>query len=348
MALFRNEYEERAYYLHQENPVVDAHLDLAAEIYQRHQNGERHVIEKHYLENLKRAGINVIASSIFVETKQLPARGLELTLYQISALLKEIEELRDEVCLIKNKSDLEAVINGNKIGILLYFEGLDIVTSDCSMLRAFYEMGIRGASLTWSRRNYLGEGCCKASQYEDIRGGLSKLGIETIQMMEKLSMFLDVSHLNDDGFEDVAACTMKPFAATHSNARNIHDSYRNLTDGQIKRLAKSGGVIGLNAYKDIVGADPANHPIDKMCQHTRHIMEIAGEEHVGYGLDLCEAYERAVLKTDRLEEPLDCIRNHGELIQVSSKFLQMGYSEETVKKIIGRNFVDYFRKVLPY
>lgn len=346
MRLFQDEYEEIAYQLHQENPVVDAHLDLAAEVYVRYQNGETNIIRNHFLENFKKAGITVIASSIFIETKQLPARGLELTLYQISALLKDIESIKDEVILIKNKSDLEWVIKNQKIGIILYFEGLDIITSDCSMLRAFYEMGVRGASLTWSRRNYLGEGCCKAGQYEDIRGNLSKLGIQTLQMLEQLSMFVDVSHLNDDGFLDVVRWTKNSFLATHSNARMIHDNYRNLTDNQIREVAKRGGVIGLNAYKDIVGANPVKEPIPKMCEHVKHMIEIVGEDYVGYGLDLCESYERAVLKTEVLEEPFDCLRNHSELPLISAELLRSGCSEETVKKIIGQNFVNYFMSIL--
>lgn len=346
MEAFRDEYQERAYKLHQQNPVVDAHLDLAAEIYQRNQNGEKDIIKNYYLENFKKAGINVIASSVFVESNQLPARGLELSLYQISALLNEIESINEEVVLIKDKRDLENVIEKNKIGIILYFEGLDMITSDCSLLKAFYEMGVRGASLTWSRRNYLAEGCCKASEHKNIRGGLSSLGIQTLEMLEELSMFVDVSHLNDDGFEDVLKWSSRPFIATHSNARRIHNNYRNLTDLQIQALAEKGGIIGLNAYKDIVGANPLDEPIKKMSEHVKHIIEIAGAEHAGYGLDLCESYERAVQKSEILDERLDCLSNHTELIDVSAELLRSGCEEEVVKKIIGENFINYFKKML--
>ena len=91
---FVDKYDEKAFFLHQYNPVVDAHLDLAAEIYERYQGGEREVIKNHYLENFKKAGITFIVSSVFIPTKQLPARGFELTLMQISALLKDIETIK--------------------------------------------------------------------------------------------------------------------------------------------------------------------------------------------------------------------------------------------------------------
>lgn len=346
MNIFEDEYQERAFQLHQENPVVDAHLDLAAEIYKRYQGGEKEVIKNYYLENFKKAGITFIISSVYIETKQLPTRGLELTLNQISALLEDIETVKDEVVLVKCKNDMEKVIADGKIGIILYLEGLDIITNDCNMLRALYAMGVRGASLTWSRRNYLGEGCCMASQLKDIRGGLSSLGIQTLQMLEKLNMFVDVSHLNDDGFEDVVKRSTKPFVATHSNARKVHMNYRNLTDNQIILLAARGGVMGLNAYKDIVGADPLDNPIIKMCLHVKYVINLVGDNHSGFGLDLCDSYEMAAPQLEFQVKRNDCLRNHAELIDVTAELLREGISEESVKKVIGRNFVDYFMKII--
>jgi len=341
-----DEYYKRAFELHQRYPVVDAHFDLAAEIYARYQNGEKEVIKTHYLENFKKAGITFIVSSVFIETRQLPVRGLELTLCQISALLEDMESVKDEVVLVKSSYDMDAVIEKGKIGIILYMEGLDIITNDCNIVRALYSMGVRGASLTWSRRNYLAEGCCKASQLENIRGGLSNLGFKTLQMLEELHMFVDISHLNDDGFEDLLKGTAKPFIATHSNARSVHMNYRNLTDEQIRQLARRGGVMGLNAYKDIVGADPKQEPIRKMCEHVKYVINLVGEDHIGYGLDLCDSYEMAKPRLEFELEPCDCLRNHGELVEVTAELLREGLSEETVKKVIGQNFVDYFMKII--
>jgi membrane dipeptidase len=343
---FLDQYEERAYELHQKYPVVDAHLDLAAEVYARYQNGEREVIKNHYLDHLREAGITFLVSSVFVETKQLPARGLELTLCQISALMEDIETVKEEMVLVKSAYDMDRVIEKGKIGIILYMEGLDIITNDCNIVRALYAMGVRGASLTWSRRNYLGEGCCMASQLEDIRGGLSKLGLKTLKMLEELHMFVDVSHLNDDGFEDVIKYATKPFIATHSNARSVQMNYRNLTDRQIQLLAEQGGVMGLNAYKDIVGADPEGEPIRKMCAHVLHVIQLVGDKHVGYGLDLCDSYN---LVSPRLEFSLergDCLRNHSELRKVTAELLREGLPESSVIRVIGHNFIDYFMAVV--
>lgn len=337
---------EKARELHRKYPVVDTHLDLAAEIYYRHRNGEREVIRSHYLDNFKKGGVHLLVSSVFIENEDLPMRGLQLTLDQIAALYEDLETVKEEVCLVRNADEIRQVLDEGKIGIILYMEGLDVLTQDCRMLKCLYELGVRGASLTWSRRNFLGEGCCTASQYKNVRGGLSELGRKAIQELEGLHMFLDVSHLNDDGFEDLAAVAKKPFLATHSNARSIQDNYRNLTDEQIRTLAGSGGVIGINAYMDIVGAKPGKQGVAKMCDHIQYIMELVGPEHVGVGLDLCDAYYDARAGREPSPEREDCLCDHSELLLITAELLRRGVEEEAIRKFLGGNFISYFSRIL--
>lgn len=347
MAGIKDSFWNDAYRMHQENIVVDAHLDLAGEIYLRHRAGETEVIKNHYLTNFKEAGLTILVSSVFVSTIDLPVNGLLQAMNQISALLIDLESVKDEVTLIKCKKDFDDVIEQDKIGIILYMEGLDPIGMEKNLLWAFYEMGVRGASLTWSRRNYLAEGCCNASKLEDIKGGITKLGKETIKLMEKLCMFLDISHLNDEGFAELMEFAEKSFIATHSNSRSIHMNYRNLTDEQITQLAGQGGIMGLNAYKDIVGADPYQDPIPKMCDHVEYIINLVGDSHVGYGFDLCDSYELAAPRLDFELKRGDCLLNHSEMLDITAELLRRGVPNETVRKIIGGNFASYFRKMLP-
>lgn len=347
MARINDEYWDLAKEIHQNHPVVDAHLDLAAEIYMRYQAGEKEVIKNHYLSNFKEAGLNIIVSSVFITNQDLPVNGLKKAINQISALLMDITTVQDEVLLIKNKKDLETVIEQNKIGIILYMEGLDPLGSDKELLWAFYEMGVRGASLTWSRRNYFAEGCCKASELRDIKGGLSLLGIETISLMEQLSMFLDISHLNDEGYAELADLVTKPFIATHSNSRTVHMNYRNMTDEQIQILAAHNGIMGLNAYESIVGADPLKDGIPKMCDHLDYIIKLVGDSHVGFGFDLCDSYNLASPRYTFDEPRGDCLLNHTEVPEITAELLRRGHTKETVIKIIGGNFVNYFHEILP-
>ena len=233
--------------IHKENPVVDAHFDLAAEVYERRLAGERDVVERRYLPHFQEAGLNVLVSSIYVSGRDLPEQGLRRALGQIAALREDLEPVKDRICVVTGKRELEKALWEKKTAVLLALEGLDPLSSDLGLLRIFYDLGVRGASLTWSRRNAFATGCCRAGEFREIPGGLTDLGRKAVQKMEELGMWLDVSHLNNDGFSEICACAGRPFIASHSDAWEIHPNYRNLKDGQIEALAARGGVIGMNA-----------------------------------------------------------------------------------------------------
>lgn len=350
----REEYLKKAVALHEKVPVVDAHLDLAGEILLRRRLGEKEIIRKHYLKNWQIAGIKLIVSSVYVPTAVIAKGGSEAAwedaLLQIQALWEDMEGMT-EVMPVKNRKDLKKAVSGEKTGILIYMEGLDCIGEDLGRLETLYGMGVRGASLTWSRKNALAAGCCKAGEKVQISGGLTPKGKEAVREMEALSMFLDISHLNDDGFEDVARTAGKPFCATHSCARSIYDNYRNLTDAQIEILAGQGGVMGLNGCKYIAGSLTGNH-LEMLCRHTEYETEKAGKEHVGLGFDLCDSYDRAAAELEKgalKEEPeqCDCLIHHGQIPLLTAALLQRGMDEKTMENIMGGNFIRYFNSVLP-
>lgn len=337
---------ERAMALHGSSPVVDAHLDLAGEILIRHKTGERDVIQKYYLDNFKKAGIKLIFSSIFVENKNLD-RAWENAMDQIRVLKKEIKSL-PEVMLVTNRQELNDLLAGDRIGILIYMEGLECIGDDIDKLDELYQMGIRGASFVWSRKGALATGCCTAWEKCEKKGPLTEAGIRALERLEQLSMFLDISHLNDEGYEQVCRLAGRPFLATHSGSRAVFDSYRNLTDDQMRALAASGGVMGVNGCKYIAGSLDGNH-LEMLCRHVEHEVAQIGSEHVGYGFDLCDSYQRgkAVLEGRTTTGQDDCLADHSQIPLLTAALLQRGMKEEDVRRIIGGNFVDYLRKMLP-
>lgn len=342
----KENYLAQAVALHRENPAVDAHLDLAAEILLRHRAGEREVIRRHYLSDFQKAGIRLVVSSVFVETNNL-GNGWQNALEQIAALKEEISETK-EVTLIESKSDLNRLLEGEGIGIILYMEGLDCIGEDIDKLNELFGLGVRGASLTWSRPNALAVGCCKAAEHKQIPGHLTETGIRAVRRLEELSMFVDVSHLNDDGFDDLCRITERSFIATHSGSRHVFDSYRNLTDEQMQSLAVQGGVMGMNGCQCIAGSLLGNH-LEMLCRHIEYETAKLGAEHVGYGFDLCDSYDQAsaALKGLAHIKRNDCLLNHGQVPLVAAVLLQRGMDEESLKKIMGGNFIRYFQGILP-
>ncbi len=349
--LVKEEYVKKAKEMHRRYPVVDAHLDLAGEILIRSQLGEENIIQKHYAKNLRSAGVNVVISSVYVPTRILEEGGTkgawENALAQIKALKEDLEPLTD-FFLITDKKGLNEAVKSEKTGILLYMEGLDCIGEDISLIEELYRMGVRGASLTWSRKNALATGCCKAGEYRQVPGGLSESGRKAVEELERLSMFLDISHLNDEGFEEVYQMAKRPFAATHSCARVVYDNYRNLTERQMKQLAEKGGFMGLNGCKLIAGSKEGNH-LEMLCRHAEYEVEKIGASHVGFGFDLCDSYDRADAKLRRLDRPeeMDCFCNHSQIPLLTAALLQRGMKEEDVKMLMGGSVAYYLEKVLP-
>ena len=345
-------YIKEAKQLHKENIVVDAHLDLAAEIFYRRLGGEKDIIKNRFLDNWKYAGLNLIVSSVFVESQLLPSMGLLNTMDQIAALYEEIDALDDELMIVKSKEDLRKLKTAHKIGILLYMEGLDCIGDHVSLLRALYEMGVRGASLTWSRQNMLATGSGGSRDKENPKGGLTKAGREVIRYMEDHHMFVDVSHINDDGFYEIAECATRPFIASHSNARTVQYAHRNLGDDQMEILKNAGGIMGLNAAGCFVGVknETATEEdcLNGLCRQVEYEVGKIGSEHVGFGFDLCDSYYRALPSfpvKNSVEE--DCLTSHAQMIELTALLLQRGMSRDDVINVIGRNFYHYFMNVLP-
>ena len=340
------DYKELALELHKNNIVVDTHLDLAGEIYNRYMAGEKEVIKNHYLENFKKGGFNLIVSSLYIDELFLPEMALRIALGQIRALIEDVESCQGEVFLVKTKEDLNKAVNENKIGIIVSFEGLEPIGNDIGLLRIFYELGVRAAGLVWSRRNYVADGCSFIPVEEGQRGGLTKFGVNVVKRMEEMNMLIDVSHLNDEGFQDVVKYTNKPFIASHSNSRSIHGNMRNLTDDQIKAIADRKGVIGINAIKNIAGVTDGEAPISKLADHIEYIVNLAGIHHVGYGFDLCNGYYSSELKFKFAPNNCDSLSSHAEAVLLTEELLRRGISKEDCKLIIGGNFFRTFNNIL--
>ena len=340
------DFREAAIELHNNNIVIDAHLDLAGEIYNRNLAGEKDIIKNYYLKDFQKAGFNIIVSSLYIDSIFLPEMALRVALGQIRALIEDIESCKEEVILVKSKEDLRKVIKDNKIGIIISFEGLEPISNDIGLLRIFYELGVRGAGLVWSRRNYLADGCSFNPVEEGQRGGLTSFGVEVVKKMEEMNMLIDLSHLNDEGFWDVVKFTEKPFIASHSNVRNLHGIMRNPTDEQIKVIAERQGVIGINAYNTIAGVREGENPISKLADHIEYILDLVGPEYVGYGFDLCDNYCDSQLKFKVETQKNDCLNSHSEALLLTEELLRRGISEDDCKLIIGGNFHRIFNEIL--
>lgn len=328
--------------------VVDAHYDLLCDVWRHRKEGERKVIERFYLDDLKAAGVNVLICSLFVPNQYMPEMALRVVLDQIGMLHYEMEESPGLFSLCRNASEAKRAVETGQTALFLSFEGVDPLGSDLVLLRTFYELGVRFMGLVWSRRNYAADGCHFRPIPEGVPGGLTAFGVSLVAEAERLGMVIDVSHLNDTGFADVMKFTKRPFIASHSNSRALCGVARNLTDDQIRDLASRGGVMGLNNMLNFVypgNGEPRNGDTPPSVQipqgkelweglldHARHIIDLVGPDHLGFGFDLCEF--------DKPEEK----RNHSVFrsYRQTSPFLEAirrSFSKEVADRILYGNWM---------
>jgi len=293
--------------IHNESIIFDAHLDLGGIIYNNRIKGKKEVLNELFLKDFRKVGVKFVIAAIFVEN-DVVEMALKRGLLQIEAIKSDINECKDFM-IIRDSKDMEKSIRENKIGLILSLEGLEPIHKELELLNTFYELGVRGFGVTWARRNLVADGSYFRYPDEGVLGGLTPFGIQVMRRAE------------------------------HSNAREINKMPRNLSDDQIRKIASRNGVIGVNAYTEIVSPNENEQNVIKLCDHVDHLVKISSDKNVGFGFDLCTKY----YDNGRIQ---DVLKSHEEVILITEELLKRKYSEESIKNIIGLNFYDYILKAL--
>lgn len=191
----------------------------------------------------------------------------------------------DVIRFAGNYSDVIANEKNKLISAFLTLEDGRMLNNDLRNLEAFYEKGVRLITLTWNYENCLGYPNSKDT--EIMQKGLKPFGIEAIDKMNELGILIDVSHLSDGGFFDVAQYSKKPFIASHSNSRTVCPHQRNMTDKMIRTLAEHGGVAGLNLAGHFLNPDITDDHsrVEMMVRHAQYMLDLGGEDLLAIGTD---------------------------------------------------------------
>jgi len=261
--------------------IIDLHCDT---IWRLMEQGEQNGLYRNPfcvdIEKLKHSQAQAQFFALFVnkeKTNDAQARMLMMA----DRFFAEITTNHQHIALARNYDELRENRANSKISAFLTIEEGGVLNGDAANLKRFYHLGVRLITLTWNYPNELGYPNC-LPEYRNK--GLTALGKQIVLEMNRLGMLIDVSHLSDRGFYDVAALSTKPFTASHSNARAVTDHPRNLTDDMIKLLAEKGGVIGLNFEKTFLGTAPVGRVAD-MVKHLNYIRNVGGIEVAAIGSD---------------------------------------------------------------
>ena len=250
-------------------------------------------------------------------------------------ILRELERLGG-LTICRSVSDIRTAFKEGKIAAIFHIEGAEAIDADLHMLDVLHAAGLRSIGPVWSRPTIYGHGVpFRFPSSPDTGDGLSDHGLALIKRCNVLKIMVDLSHLNEAGFWDVARHSEAPLVATHSNAHAITPHSRNLTDDQLRAIAASDGMVGLNfavAFLREDGKMLADVPISQMLRHLDHLIGILGEDRVGLGSD----YDGAVVPMELTE-----VSALPKLIQAMNEH---GFGDELIKKLCHENWFRVLEK----
>lgn len=298
-------------------------------------------------EKLVKGNVRVQTFALFTDRQNGHAPEYEalrlLNEYQI-----QLECNADTLIPLHTRHDLNRAVSEKKTGALLSLEEGDVMYQDLELLEFWYRMGVRMIALTWNYPNAIAHPNISFASLEehDYRApsplfrletehGLTEYGKAYVRKCEELGILVDVSHLGDKAFWDLMEIAKKPVIASHSNCRELCKVSRNLDDDQIRAIAKTGGVIGLNFCADFLkeNTDDVSH-IEDMVRHLNHLKEVGGIDVCAIGTDF-----------DGINSTVE-IHNASEHQKLAQSLLAEGWSEEDVRKAMGGNFIKLLERTL--
>jgi membrane dipeptidase len=325
--------------IHKESIIVDTHCDTLKCLFNeftkprdsmwdiRENMGQRSNLGHLDIPRMIEGGVSCQVFAVSSERSRTPAFPLRTAMLMIERFHKEC----DSIPILEPVTSYEEIIDAKKQGKvsgMLSIEGADVIEGRIEMLEVFHRQGVRMVGMVHSLRNQLADGITDRR----TGGGLSVLGVQAVEELDRLGMIIDISHLNDEGFWDVMDLTENPVIASHSNSRAVCDHPRNMTDEMIRVLAENGGVMGMNFAPSFV--HPVEATLGGVVDHIDHIVNLVGSDHVGLGSDF-----------DGIPYTPKGLEDVSKMPDITRELIKRGYGEEDIVKILDGNHLRLIKEV---
>lgn len=305
--------------------LFDAHADLGYDVLDKHRQGRRDILTTDHVEKLKAGEVYGVGMACFFKGDEDWATAKAM----VTTLRHEILDNPNDFYLTTGQTWDE-----HRINALITVEGMGFLKHNVDRtITWLYGQGVRIASLTWNDENAL----CTGVKGSPDRG-LTRMGKQAVKTMHRLGMAVDVSHTNEKSFWDILSVDDGPILATHSNARMLSNVERNLTDQQLKAIAKRGGLVGLVSAARFIHVEPGQNTAANLAKHGRYIADLIGVEHLCLGLDYMdylEGYQRNGIDLDNAAQSqnlMDALRAEG-------------FSEKELHAIAWDNMVRFLKQL---
>ncbi|RWX76968.1 membrane dipeptidase [Neorhizobium lilium] len=334
-------------------PVFDGHNDILSRLMREGREGA----EARFLNgqpgvhiDLPRARSGGVAGglcAVYVPSgRDLDANGdlprvdrqsaLDQTIAQ-AALLRSIEAQSEgafKVCV--SAGEIRAAMAEDRFAAIFHIEGIEAAGADLDLIPVLHAAGLRTLGPVWSRPNIFAHGVpFRFGHKPDIGPGLTEAGRDLIRLCNRLKIMVDLSHMNDAGFWDIAKISDAPLVASHSNAFAICPHSRNATDAQLDAIRDTGGLIGLNfgvKFLHPEGKADIDLDLSVMVRHIDYLVEKVGIDHVALGSDF-----DGTLISRRIGDVTGLPRLMGALREA-------GYDHEALAKIAHRNWISVLER----
>lgn len=238
----------------------------------------------------------------------------------------------DQMHICHTADDIRGAISNRQMAMLMHIEGAEAICPDLSNLDAFYDRGLRSIGPVWSRPNDFAYGVpFEYPSSPNIGIGLTDAGRALIAACNQKKIMIDLSHMNEAGFWDIAAISDQPLVATHSNAHSICPASRNLTNRQLDAIAESGGLVGVNFAIGFLRPDGQKNPdmpIEVIIRHLDHLLSHLGEGGVALGSDFDGA------------EMAHELNSASHLPRLIAAMRQADFGETLIARICHQNWIE--------
>jgi membrane dipeptidase len=264
------------------------------------------------------------------------ADALTSTIAMASILFRLERASALTVC--RSAADVRSAMAKGSLAAVFHIEGAEAIDPELTMLDVLHAAGLRSLGIVWSRPNVFGHGVpFRFPSSPDTGPGLTDAGKALVKACNQLRIMIDLSHLNEKGFRDVAAISDAPLVATHSNVHAICGHSRNLIDWQLDAIRDTGGMVGLNFATGFLREDGrmnADTSLDIMVRHVESLLQKLGEDGVGLGSD----FDGAMIPA--------AIGDVAGLPRLIDAFAARGFGPALIEKIAYRNWLNVLERTI--
>jgi membrane dipeptidase len=365
----------KAVKIHKKAIVIDGHNDITSPLVDEDYDLRNSSVGKFHLggdpfhtdvSRLKAGGITGEFFAIYVSGSTMKTGGaMHRAVDMIDATYREVERNPNDLVSCTTADEIRKAKKKNKVCILMGIEGGYVMEDSLAALRVMYRLGVRYMTLTHNVATNWGD-----AHRDEKHGGLTEFGKDVVREMNRLGMFIDISHISVKTMNDALDVSTAPVIASHSGARGVNDHTRNVPDDVLKRVAKNGGVIMVNFYPSFLDARTNKEENERSARLKPQIDALTEQ----YKNDR-KAFDDAVRKLEdanpiymptyaRIVDHIDHIKmiagidhvglgsdfdgvpmlpagmNGAEdMVLVTYEMLRRGYSETDIKKVLGENLL---------